>query len=126
MLFVPGPAREPGGGFWRQEPGSILVEKQLAASAHRSGTYAGQPLVCSPGRLATQLQSTAALLVTSGTSVYFTLSIRTQSGNHIPPLSLKGAWAMFVVGLAMPMNSPLLLPAIGATVVEAIRLFPAS
>src|ERR1035438_8142400 len=83
MLFVPGPARDPAGGFCRQEPGSMLVEKQLAASAQRSGTYAGQPLVCSPGRLATQLQSTGALLVTSGTSVYFTLSIRTQSGNHI-------------------------------------------
>src|ERR1035438_347100 len=91
MLFVPGPARELGGGFCRQEPGNILVEKHAVASAHKSGTYAGQPLVCSPGRLARQLQSTAALLVTSGTSVYFTLSIRIQSGNHIPPLSLKVA-----------------------------------
>jgi hypothetical protein len=36
----------------------------------------------------------------------------------MPPSSWNVAYAMFAEGLAMPMNSPALLPPMGATVVE--------
>jgi hypothetical protein len=38
-----------------------LVEKQLTARIERSGTTAAQLLVCSPGRFATQAQSTIGI-----------------------------------------------------------------
>jgi hypothetical protein len=56
-LVVPGPTGVPAGGDWLHEPGSILVEKQLAASAQRSGTIPWHALVCNAARLVTQLQS---------------------------------------------------------------------
>ena len=61
MVVVPGPTIVPAGGDWLHEPGSILVEKQLVTSAHRSDTTPWRALVCSAGRLATQLQSTGGL-----------------------------------------------------------------